>query len=36
MTEPAQAIRLEIPGPAPEVVKGFQGLPTTTISDITG
>jgi 4-hydroxy-4-methyl-2-oxoglutarate aldolase len=34
MTEPAQAIRLEIPRPAPEVVKGFQGLATTAISDI--
>ena len=34
MTEPAQAIRLEFPRPAPEVVKGFQGLPTTAISDI--
>ncbi len=34
MTEPAQAIRLDIPRPAPEVVKGFQGLPTTAISDV--
>lgn len=34
MTEPSQAIRLDIPRPAPEVVKGFQGLATTAISDI--
>jgi regulator of RNase E activity RraA len=34
MTEPAQAIRLDIPRPAPEIVKGFQGLATTAISDI--
>src|SRR5256885_3720714 len=34
MTEPAQAIRLDIPRPAPEIVKGYQGLPTTAISDI--
>lgn len=34
MTEPAQAIRLEIPRPAHEVVKGFQALATTAISDI--
>src|SRR5256885_10836584 len=34
MTEPAQAIRLDIPRPAPETVKGYQGLPTTAISDI--
>ncbi len=34
MTEPAQAIRLDIPRPAPEIVKGYQGLATTAISDI--
>jgi 4-hydroxy-4-methyl-2-oxoglutarate aldolase len=34
MTEPAQAIRLDIPRPPPEIVKGFQGLATTAISDI--
>ena len=34
MTVPAQAIRLHIPRPAPETVKGFQGLATTAISDI--
>jgi 4-hydroxy-4-methyl-2-oxoglutarate aldolase len=34
MTEPAQAIRLDLPRPGPEVAKGFQGLPTTAISDI--
>ena len=34
MTEPAQAIRLDIPRPAPEIVKGFQGLATTAIADI--
>ena len=34
MTEPAQAIRLDIPRPTPEIVKGFQGLATTAISDI--
>jgi len=34
MTEPAQAIRLAIPRPAAEVVKGFLGLPTTAISDV--
>jgi 4-hydroxy-4-methyl-2-oxoglutarate aldolase len=34
MTEPAQAIRLDIPRPAPAIVKGFQGLATTAISDI--
>lgn len=34
MTEPSQAIRLTIPRPAADVVKGFQGLPTTAISDI--
>src|SRR2546428_7184364 len=33
-TEPAQAIRLDIPRPAPEIVKGYQGLATTAISDI--
>ena len=32
MTEPAQAIRLDIPRPAPEVVKGFQRLATTAIA----
>src|SRR6266581_1069923 len=36
MTEPAQAIRLDIPRPTPEVVKGFQGLATTAISDVIG
>jgi regulator of RNase E activity RraA len=34
MTEPAQAIRLDIPRPAPAIVKGFQGFATTAISDI--
>ena len=34
MPEPAQAIRLAFPRPAPEIVKGFQGLPTTAISDV--
>jgi len=34
MTEPAQAIRLDIPRPAPEIVKGFQALATTAVSDI--
>ncbi len=34
MTEPAQAIRLDIARPVPEIVKGFRGLATTTISDI--
>jgi 4-hydroxy-4-methyl-2-oxoglutarate aldolase len=34
MTEASQAIRLDIPRPAPELVKGFQELPTTAISDI--
>ena len=34
MTEPAQAIRLDLPRPASELVKGFQGLPTTAIADI--
>jgi 4-hydroxy-4-methyl-2-oxoglutarate aldolase len=34
MTEPSQAIRLTIPRPAADVVKGFQGLPTTAVSDI--
>src|SRR2546430_8056636 len=34
VTEPAQAIRLDIPRPAPEIVKGYQGLATTAISDI--
>jgi 4-hydroxy-4-methyl-2-oxoglutarate aldolase len=34
MTEPAQAIRLDHPRPARDIVKGFQGLPTTAISDI--
>src|SRR5437667_1530759 len=34
MTEPAQAIRLDIPRPAPEILKGYQGLPTTAVSDI--
>src|SRR5258708_40091722 len=36
MPEPAQAIRLDIPRPTPEVVKGFQGLATTAISDVIG
>jgi regulator of RNase E activity RraA len=34
MTEPSQAIRLTIPRPAADIVKGFQGLPTTAVSDI--
>ncbi|HEX6775807.1 MAG TPA: RraA family protein [Methylomirabilota bacterium] len=34
MTEPSQAIRLTIPRPAANIVKGFQGLPTTAVSDI--
>ena len=34
MTEPAQAIRLDIPRPAPDLVKGFQGLATTAVADI--
>jgi 4-hydroxy-4-methyl-2-oxoglutarate aldolase len=34
MTEPAAAIRLDIPRPAPELVKGYQGLATTAIADI--
>jgi regulator of RNase E activity RraA len=34
MTEPAPAIRLEIPRPAPEVVKAFQALATTAIADV--
>src|SRR6266581_1973176 len=32
MTEPAQAIRLDIPRPAPEIVKGFQALATTGVA----
>lgn len=34
MTDNSQAIRVTIPRPAPETVKGFQGLATTAISDI--
>ena len=34
MTDSSQAIRLTIPRPTPEIVKGFQGLATTAISDI--
>lgn len=34
MSDLSQAIRLAIPRPAPEIVKGFQALPTTAISDI--
>ncbi len=34
MTEPSQAIRLTIPRPAADVVKGFQGLATTAVADI--
>jgi 4-hydroxy-4-methyl-2-oxoglutarate aldolase len=34
MTEPSQAIRLTIPRPAADIVKGFQGLATTAVSDI--
>jgi 4-hydroxy-4-methyl-2-oxoglutarate aldolase len=34
MTEPSQAIRLTIPRPAADIVKGFQSLPTTAVSDI--
>jgi 4-hydroxy-4-methyl-2-oxoglutarate aldolase len=34
MTEPSQAIRLTIPRPAADIVKGFQGLPTTAVSDV--
>jgi 4-hydroxy-4-methyl-2-oxoglutarate aldolase len=34
MTDNATAIRLAIPRPAPEIVKGFQGLATTAIADI--
>ncbi|HTY77776.1 MAG TPA: RraA family protein [Candidatus Bathyarchaeia archaeon] len=34
MTDNAAAIRLTIPRPAPEIVKGYQGLATTAIADI--
>ena len=34
MTEISQAIRLTIPRPAADVVKGFQGLATTAVADI--
>ena len=34
MTESSQAIRLTIPRPAADVVKGFQGLATTAVADI--
>ena len=34
MTDNAAAIRLTIPRPAPETVKGYQGLATTAIADI--
>jgi 4-hydroxy-4-methyl-2-oxoglutarate aldolase len=34
MTNNSSAIRLDIPRPTPEVVKGFQGLATTAIADI--
>ena len=34
MTDTSAAIRLDIPRPTPEIVKGYQGLATTAISDI--
>ena len=34
MTDNAAAIRLTIPRPAPETVKGYQGLATTAIADV--
>jgi len=34
MIDNAAAIRLTIPRPAPEIVKGYQGLATTAIADI--
>jgi regulator of RNase E activity RraA len=34
MPDTSAAIRLDFPRPTPEVVKGYQGLPTTAIADI--
>jgi 4-hydroxy-4-methyl-2-oxoglutarate aldolase len=34
MTDTSAAIRLDIPRPTPEIVKGYQGLATTAIADI--
>ena len=34
MTDSSSAIRLSIPRPTPEIVKGYQGLATTAIADI--
>ena len=34
MTDSSNAIRLSIPRPTPQIVKGYQGLATTAIADI--
>ena len=34
MTDTSAVIRLDIPRPTPEIVKGYQGLATTAIADI--
>ena len=34
MTDSSSAIRLSIPRPTPQIVKGYQGLATTAIADI--